>query len=64
MAIVFFGDVSEAIVGMGVCFDPLQDGLGAFRFVGWRHGQSFKIVAKVSLGLYSENPVTRQLHIG
>ena len=64
MAIVFFGDVSEAIVGMGVRFDPLQDGFGAFRFVGWRHGQSFKIVAKVSLGLYSENPVTSQMHIG
>lgn len=64
MAIVFFGDVSEAIVGMGVCFDPLQDGFGAFGFVGWRHGQSFEMVAKVSLGLYSENPVTSQLHIG
>jgi hypothetical protein len=56
--------VSEAIVGMGVCFDPLQDGFGAFGFVGWRHGQSFEMVAKVSLGLYSENPVTSQLHIG
>ena len=64
MAVIFFRDVGEAIVGMGVCFNPLQDGFGAFGFVGWRHGQSFKIVAKVSLGLYSENPVTSQLHIG
>ena len=64
MASVFFGDVGEAIVGTDMCFDPLQNCFGAFGFVGWRHGQSFKIVAKVSLGLYSENPVTSQLRIG